>query len=254
MSYGNYQTIKVQEIEPRILELSLNRPDKLNSMNNKMIEELNDITTKLKSDKTYSVVILTGEGDKGFCGGLDVKEVFTPEIVNKVDEFYDAQLKLGQIVLNMRQMPQIIVAASFGFCVGGGFIFAMASDIRIIADDVKFMAPFVKIKMGGADLGTSYFLPRLIGAGVAYDLLLTGRNMLADEAMRLGFASQCVESSKLKEAALSKAKDLAAVDPSVLRLTKEALNINLDLAGVENCVMVEHRNQQMIISKLWRNH
>jgi enoyl-CoA hydratase/carnithine racemase len=108
--------------------------------------------------------------------------------------------------------------------------------------------------MGGADLGTSYFLPRMIGAGVAYDLLLSGRPMLAEEAMRLGFASQCVPRAVLKETALNRAKDLATIDPSALRYTKECLNINLDLAGLENCVLVEHRNQQLIISKLMRGH
>jgi enoyl-CoA hydratase/carnithine racemase len=253
MEYNNYKTLKTEVNVPGILELNLNIPDKLNAWNNEMINEMYDITTKLKGDSEIKAVVLSGEGTKGFCGGLDVRNVFTPEVVNSIDLFYDAQCKMGNTIINMRQMPQIIIAACFGACVGGGFIYPMASDIRIIADDVKFCAPFVKIKMGGADLGTSYFLPRQIGAGVAFDILLTGRFMLADEAMRLGFASECVERTKLKEAAMAKAKEIAAVDATVLRLTKEALNINLDLGSLESCVLVEHRNQQMIISKLWRN-
>lgn len=252
MDYSQYKTIKAEVNVPGILELNLNMPEKLNAWNNDMIAEMFEITTKLKDDKEISVVVLSGEGTKGFCGGLDVKNVFTPEVVNSVDLFYDAQCKMGNTVINMRQMPQIIITACFGACVGGGFIYAMASDIRIISEDVKFSAPFVKIKMGGADLGTSYFLPRQVGAGVAFDLLLSGRFMLAKEAMRLGFASQCVEPAHLKEAAMAKAKEIAAVDPTILRLTKEALNINLDLGSLESCVLVEHRNQQMIISKLWR--
>jgi enoyl-CoA hydratase/carnithine racemase len=251
MDYSKYQTVKV-DIQGNIMLLSLNRPEKLNAWNNELIDEMYEITTKLKEDKDISVVLLTGEGTKGFCGGLDVKNVFLPEVYNSVSNLYDSQLKMGNTILNMRQMPQIIVAACFGACVGGGFIYAMASDIRIIANDVRFSAPFVKIKMGGADLGTSYFLPRQIGAGVSYDLLLTGRFMLAEEAMRLGFASECVEPEKIREAAMAKAQELAAIDSMTLRLTKETLNVNLDLGNLEACMMVEHRNQQMIFSKLWR--
>ena len=254
MEYKQYQTLKWKVMESRIMLLSLNRPEKLNALNNVMIEELYDITTRLKDDKEISVVVFTGEGDKGFCGGLDVKTVFLPEVVNSVEDFYDVQMKLGLAIMNMRQMPQVIVAACFGACVGGGFLYAMASDIRIISEDVKFAAPFVKIKMGGADLGSSYFLARQIGSGVAYDLLLTGRFMLAEEAMRLGFASECVSPAKLREAAMDKAKELASIDPMALRLTKEALNVNLDLGNLESCILVEHRNQQMIFSKLWRKY
>lgn len=253
MDYSRFKTVKAEINIPQILNLNLNVPEKLNAWTNEMIDEMYEITSCLKEDKDISVVVLSGEGTKGFCGGLDVKNVFTPEIVKSIDLFYDAQCKMGNTILNMRQMPQIIITACFGACVGGGFIYPMASDIRIIADNVKFAAPFVKIKMGGADLGSSYFLPRQIGAGVAFDLLLTGRFMYADEAMRLGFASECVEPSKLRETAMNKAKELAAIDPTILRLTKEALNINLDLGSLESCILTEHRNQQMIISKLWRN-
>ncbi len=252
MSYDNYETLKVTELEPKILEISLNIPDKLNSMNVQMIKDLEDLTDQLKKDTSYSVVLLTGEGQKAFCAGLDVKGVFNPETVASVDKFYASQISLGNIMLNLRQMPQIVVCAAFGYCVGGGFIMPMASDIRVIADNVQFSAPFVKIKMGGGDLGTSYFLWREVGSGVAADLLLTGRTMYAEEAMRLGFASECVAAEELHDTALAKCKELAETDKSILRLTKEILNINMDMGGLENAMYTEHRNQQMIISKLWR--
>ena len=253
MDYSTYEFLKVESPEPRVLEISLNDPRHLNAMNVKMNAELLDITTKLIDDKDYSVVILTGEGEKGFCGGLDVNGVFTPECFSSVDNFYDAQCLLGNIILNFRKMPQIIVSACFGPCVGGGLCMPAASDIRLITKDTYFAGPFVKIYMGGADLGTSYFLWREVGSGVAADMLLTGRAMMAEEAMRLGFASECFDTvEELREGAHKKAHQLAKTDPLILKLTKEALNINLDMAGVENAVLVEHRNQQMIISKLWR--
>lgn len=251
MHNENYLTLKTEVLESRIMVVSLNRPESINALNNTMLDELLDITTKLIDHKEISVVILRGEGEKGFCGGLDVKNVFPPQVIAVAANLYDSQLKQAAIVANMRKMPQVIIAALHGACVGGGFIYAMAADIRIISNDAKFSAPFVKINMGGADLGTSYFLPRLVGAGVAYDLLLTGRFMRAEEAMRLGFASQCVETDQLMSTALTRAKEILNVDPLILRLTKEALNVNLDTGSLDSAMALEHRNQQMIGNHLF---
>lgn len=253
MEYAGYEYLLTSSPEPGVLEISLNDPKHLNAMNKTMIEELCDITGKLIDDKDYSIVILTGEGEKGFCGGLDVQGVFTPECYSSVDKFYDAQCDLGDIMMNLRKMPQIVIAACFGWCVGGGLCMPASSDIRLATKDVKFSGPFVKIRMGGADLGTSYFLWREIGSGIAADMLLTGRNLEAEEAARLGFVSQVLDDAAgVKEAARKLAHQMVKTDPTILKLTKEALNINLDMAGLENAILVEHRNQQMIVSKLWR--
>ena len=251
MSYDHYKTLLTRR-EENILLLSLNRPDKLNSWNNDVIAELYDVTTKLRQDRSVSVVILTGEGEKGFSGGMDIKNVFTPEVYESVENLYDVQLQLGYTMMQLRQMPQVIIAACHGNCVGGGFILAMASDLRIIADNSRFSAPLVKVKMGGGDLGTSYFLPRMVGASVASDLLLTGRYMYPEEAVRLGFANACVSREELMTAAWDKARELARTDRLILQMTKEVLNINVDVGGLETALMVEHRNQQQIFSKLWR--
>lgn len=254
MEYTGYEFLNVTIPEERVLEISLNDPRHLNALNKKMIAELLDITTKLVGDHDYSVVIITGEGEKGFCGGLDVDGVFTPECFSSVDTFYQAQYDLGNIMINLRKMPQVVIAACFGWCVGGGLTIPSAADIRIATADVKFGGPFVKIKMGGADLGTSYFLWRQIGSGVAADMLLTGRNLEGEEADKLGFVTDGLQENAeaVKAAARKKAHGIAKTDPTILQLTKEALNINLDMAGLENAVLLEHRNQQMIISKLWR--
>ena len=101
MEYNNYKTLKTEVNVPGILELNLNIPDKLNAWNNEMINEMYDITTKLKGDSEIKAVVLSGEGTKGFCGGLDVRNVFTPEVVNSIDLFYDAQCKMGNTIINI---------------------------------------------------------------------------------------------------------------------------------------------------------
>lgn len=241
----NYTSIRVEKPEPKIAVMSFIRPEKLNSWTNEVVDEMSDFFEKLRFDRETGVVVLRGEGEKGFSAGMDVKAVFTPEVSGDTVRLYDLQVKLGEIFINMRKCPQVIITQAFGATVGGGFFLAMASDIRIIAENVKFSFPGVKIGMGGADLGSSYFLPRLLPAGIAYDLLLTGRQLLAEEAMRFGFATQCVSAAELDAAGLSKAQEIAALDPVLVGFTKEALNASVDADSLEQAIILEHRNQQI---------
>ena len=240
-----YRHIRVEKPEPGIVVMSFIRPEKLNSWTDEVIDDMADFFSRLRFDRETSVVILRGEGQKGFSAGIDAKNVFRPEVSRDTVKLYDLQVKLGEIVINMRKCPQIIITQAFGSTVGGGMILAMASDIRLIADNVKFSLPFLKIGMGGADLGSSYFLARQVGQSVAFDMILTARYMYAEEAMRLGFASQCVAPEELDEAGMEKARQIAAMDPVLVGFTKEALNQSLDANCLEHAIMLEHRNQQM---------
>lgn len=246
MSYPQYETLKIEMLENNIMLLSLNRPQKLNAVNRKMADELTDIWKRLKEDLATRVVILKGEGEKGFCGGVDVKEEVAPDLLT-TPGFYQYQTQLGYLQLAMRQIPQPIIAVIHGAAAGAGFSFAMASDIRIISPDARFSAFYINVGLGGADMGSSYFLPRLIGAGRAYEFLLTGRFMTAEEAVSLGFVSRCVPREKLLPTALELAKEIVAKDPLAIRLTKEAINQNLDCAGLEAALKMEDRNQTLMI-------
>ena len=143
----------------------------------------------------------------------------------------------------MRQIPQPIIAAIHGFAVGAGFGFALASDIRVITEDVRFIAPFINIGLSGTDEGSSYFLPRLIGAGRAYEFLLTGDAIDAKTALDLGLVSRVVPKDKLMETALGLAEKISKNSSIQLRLTKEAINANLDAPGLEAALNIEDRNQ-----------
>ncbi len=247
MSYDHYQTLAT-EMKENILVVSLNRPERLNAVNYTMMNELEDLWGKLRHDRQTRVVILKGAGEKGFCGGMDVKDGPPADSIDPGASFiYEWQTRNGRLQLLMRQSPQPIICAVHGAAAGAGLSFALASDIRIITPDARFSAFYIKVGLGGADMSSSYFLPRLIGAGRAYEFLLTGQFMTAEEAMNLGFASRIVEYKQLMDTAMELAKINTAKDPLAIRLTKEAINVNLDVGGLENALRLEDRNQALMI-------
>jgi enoyl-CoA hydratase/carnithine racemase len=245
MDYPKYETILTEMIEPNIMLVTLNRPNAYNALSHQMCDDLTDLWVRLKVDLDTRVVILKGAGEKGFCAGLDMKEGLT-EFELTAPGFLEYQIRLGELELKMQQIPQPIIAAIHGSATGAGFSFAMSSDIRVISKDARFAAFYINVGLGGADMCSSYKLPRLIGTGRAYEYLLTGNFMSAEEAMNLGFASRCVEREELLPTALELARAIASKDPLAVRLTKEAININVDAAGFENALAVENRNQTIM--------
>ena len=165
------------------------------------------------------------------------------------DQFYRFQARLARLNLAMRQAPQPIICAVHGAAAGLGFSFALASDVRVITRDARFSAAYINIGLGGADMACSYFLPRLMGAGRAYEFMLTGNFMSADEAMALGLVSRIVERDKLMETALDLASTMNTKNPMGLRLTKEAINMNLDAGGLEQALNMENRNQVLLVAR-----
>jgi enoyl-CoA hydratase/carnithine racemase len=150
------------------------------------------------------------------------------------------------MMLGLRKIPQPVICCVHGAAAGIGFSLAMASDIRILSENARFSAAYINIGLGGADMASSYFLPRLIGSGRANEFLLTGNWMTAEEAMQLGFASRLVPEDNLPDTAAALAKTMVEKNPLGLRMTKEAININMDAAGLEACLQMEDRNQMML--------
>lgn len=244
-----YTTIHYEEKESIGL-LTLNRPQTLNAMNRSMILELERLFDELALSETCRVLILTGAGEKGFCAGLDMKETVaelfqaTPELI------YYYQTRTSMLFYRMRRLPQPIIAAVHGAAAGAGFSFTMASDVRLITPQARFSAAYINIGLGGADLSSSFFLPRLIGAGRAAEFLLTGDFMSAEEALALGFASRIVPRENLLETAYDIARKMAGKNPVGLRMTKEALNMSLDGLSLEQALHLENRNQAFMITSL----
>lgn len=232
--------------EGKIGRITLNRPTKYNAFDLKTVLEFEALLNQLKYDAETTVLVLDGGAAKGFCAGLDMT-TYGPEIFAMTPiKAYEAQARMSRMFLAMRQIPQPVISCIHGAAAGIGFSLAMASDIRILAKDARFCAAYINIGLGGADMASSYFLPRLIGSGRANEFLLTGNWMDADSAMALGFASRVVEKDQMIETAMGLAKTMTEKNPMGLRMTKEAINCNLDCGGLEAALQMEDRNQMMI--------
>ena len=242
-----YETLVYEEAEQGIGVLSLDRPRRYNSINEQMLVELEDFWRERSSDLDTHVIILRGNGERGFCSGLDMKDAMGLLADMNADRLYGFQVRLARLLVAMRRVPQPIVCAVHGAAVGLGFSFALASDVRIISPEARLCAAYINIGLGGADMACSYFLPRLIGAGRAYEFMLMGNFMAAEEAVALGLASRLVTREQLLDTALDLTRTMNSKNPMGLRLTKEAINVNLDAGGLEQALQMEDRNQCLLI-------
>jgi enoyl-CoA hydratase/carnithine racemase len=245
----DYKTIEFSRAD-HIGHIVLNRPEALNAMNGAMIDELEDLLSRLMNDTDTRVLILAGAGRRAFCAGLDMKETAVEMFEASIDRIYALQSRTSRLFATLRALPQPIVAAVHGAAYGAGFSFALAADVRLITPQTRFSAAYINIGLGGADLASSFFLPRLIGAGRASEFLLTGAPMDAATAMALGLASRQVPLEELAGAARELATEMAAKNPLGLRLTKEAIHQNLGAASLEQALHLENRNQAFLIAGL----
>ncbi len=227
--------------------VSLNRPEKLNAMSAGLIEALQNYFCTLQDRLDVRVVILRAEG-RAFCAGLDLSPDAWPVPIGRgsVQNSWKTQRAIATVMQLMRQCPQPIIAAAQGAACGGGFSLLLSSDVRLAAPDLRMNAAYIKIGLGGCDMGSSYFLPRLVGASIASEFLLTGKFMDADKAKACGLVSDIHESAELVEAAQEMAGEMLATAPMGLRLTKDALNRNIDAPGFEAAIALEDRQQVML--------
>jgi len=242
---GNYETLLIEKQGP-VDWLTLNRPESLNSMSRTMMLELQHYFGRLYTDQSVRVVVLTGAG-RGFCAGLDLKEDRSDEGGGPVIGMR-VQRRVSEIMMRMRKAPQPIISLINGAASGGGFGLALASDIRIATPACKMNAAFIRIGLTACDVGVSYFLPRLVGASVAYELMLTGNFIDADRALSVGLVSKVVSQSELEDTGRAMADDIIRNSPIGVRLTKECLNMSLDASSLESVIAMEDR-QQILVSQ-----
>src|SRR5207245_4856653 len=158
-------------------------------------------------------------------------------------EWRDSQRRMADMVMRMRRCPQPTVAMIQGAAAGGGFALALAADIRIATKSARMNCAFIKLGLGGCDIGTSYFLPRLVGVSVASELILTGRFIHAERALAVGLVSEVVEEGRLDAAAAPYVEAMMTASPVGLRLSKECLNMSVDAGSIEAVIAMEDRNQ-----------
>ena len=155
---------------------------------------------------------------------------------------------LSDVYVRMRRCPQPIVALVHGPACGGGFAFALAADIRIAGESARMNAAFIRIGLSACDMGTSYFLPRLVGTSVASELMLTGRFIHAERALATGLVSEVVPDDQLAAAARPYLDEMLRTSPIGLRLTKEGLGVAIDAGSLEAAIAVENRNQLLCVT------
>ena len=219
--------------------VTLNRPDRLNALDHAMVEDLLQYFGSAVEDPARAIV-LRGAG-RAFCAGVDIKETTIARHKDAVEGLSE-QRRFSEIIRRMRRCPQPVIALVHGPANGGGFSIALAADVRIAGETARMNAAFIRIGFSGSDMGSSYFLPRLVGLSVASELLLTGRFVDADRALRIGLVSEVVADARLEAAGQALVDDMLATSPLGLRLTKEALNANIN-ASLDDAIALEDRNQ-----------
>jgi enoyl-CoA hydratase len=225
----------------------MNRPEALNSLNTTLVDELLDYFGNLYFDRSTRIVVLRGAG-RAFCAGLDLKQSGARRNseganVRGPDAGLLGQRRISEIVMRMRRCGQPIISLVQGPACGGGFALALASDIRIAGQSARMNAAFIRIGLSACDIGVSYFLPRLVGVSVASELMLTGRFINAERALRVGLVSDVVADEQLARAAEPYIEEMITTSPLGLRLTKECLNMSVDAASLEAAINMEDRNQ-----------
>ena len=236
---AEWQTILVER-RGEVDWLTLNRPDRLNALDDTLVGELSDYFGGLATDRDCRIVVVKGAG-RAYCAGLDL-QAGGREHFDTIDRLRH-QRSIAEIVMKMRYAPQPIISLIHGPACGGGFAMALASDIRIAGQSARMNAAFIRIGLSACDIGVSYFLPRLVGASVAAELMLTGDFIHADRALATGLVSRVVPDDQMEEAAAPLIEAMLTTAPLGLRLTKECLRMSIDAPSLEAAVAMEDRNQ-----------
>ena len=230
-----------------VCQITLNRPSRLNALTASLVQTLHDTLDEIAADNSVRVIILTGAG-RGFCAGLDLGgygETPGMKVTGKVEKGFATQKHIANLIPHMRHTPQPIIAAVNGAASGGGLALVLGSDIRIAAQSAKFNAAFIRIGLSACDIGTSWLLPRLVGAARAHELMLTGRIFLADEAERIGLVLETLPDDLLMERVYAKAEEIMLNSPIGVALTKEGMWSALEIPGMQAAIDLENRQQIM---------
>lgn len=247
--------VTTEEVRPGVLLVCLNRPDQLNAMNADLIQRLREVLYEVRDDAGVRAIILTGSG-KAFCAGLDLKGYGQAPGNRGVEGRAQAGMRVQKHIADLhesfRGTRAPIIAAINGAAAGGGMSLSLFADIRIIASNARMHAAFIKRGLSAGDLGSSWLLPRIVGFARASEILLTGRTIEPEEALRIGLVTSIHEPDDLLDAAIEKAEQIAANSPMGVWMTKEVLWSNLEIPSFRAGVDLENRTQ--ILCSLTKDH
>jgi enoyl-CoA hydratase len=231
---GDGHFVRVERPRPHVALVTLDRPDRMNSMAFDVMVPLREELENVSRDNDVRVVVLTGAG-KAFCSGADLENpgrlpdidgLTLPTIAMRSMEL------LERVVLAVRGMHQPVIGAINGPAIGGGFCLALACDLRVASGSAYFRAAGINNGLTASELGISYLLPRAIGSARAADIMLTGRDVDAEEAERIGLVSSTVADERLLDAAYETAERIVGFSRPGIELTKRMLSSSLDAASL----------------------
>ena len=241
-----------------IVVLTINRPHRRNALDSQTLAELHRLLDTINGDPAARAVVLTGAGS-AFCAGADIKAqpddlidaAATPQTAlqaaatSTVAITFAAQELMASAFEKIHRLRQPVIAAINGYALGGGFALALACDIRIAVPQATFGAVFIRHGVSACDMGTSYHLPRLIGASRAAELMLTGRVFDATEAAAIGLVLDVVDGGELLDTAVAKAREIARNSPLAVWMTKETMWQTVDAPSLRHALDIENRTQVM---------
>jgi enoyl-CoA hydratase len=240
--------VLVDRPRPHVALVTLNRPERMNSMAFDVMVPLKAVLEELTYDNSVRAVVLTGAG-RGFSSGADHKSAGSvPNIdgLTRPTFALRSMAVLDDVILALRKMHQPVIAAVNGAAIGGGLCLALAADIRVAADGAYFRAAGINNGLTASELGLSYLLPRAIGTSRAFELMLTGRDVDAAEAERIGLVSRAVPGEQLLDTCYQMAERIAGFSRPGVELTKRTLWAGLDAASLEGHMQAEGLGQLFV--------
>ena len=227
-----------------IVLVTLNRPTRMNALLRETVARFNGLLDELAADPACRAVIITGAG-RGFCSGQDLaasnqrNQAGSSGVIEKLHW----QQQFAGMGGRIRAMPKLVIAAVNGPAVGAGMAIALSADVRLATPAAKFLVAAVRIGLTGGESGISYLLPRMIGAARAFDILLTGRAIEAEEAERIGLVRSLSEPQSLIDDSIAYARSVLANSPYAVAHTKALMWANLDASSYEAAIQAENRTQ-----------
>lgn len=225
----------VEKPRPHVSLVTLNRPERMNAMAFDVMIPFREALERIHHDNDTRVVIVTGAGH-GFCSGADLTDsgripnidgLTVPTISLRAMELLD------DVILTIRKLHQPVIGAINGAAIGGGFCLSLAFDIRVAADTAYFRAAGINNGLSSTELGLSYLLPRAVGSSRAFDIMLTGRDVTAEEAERIGLVSRAVRPEELLESCYETAERIIGWSRAGVEVAKRVLWAGLDSSSLE---------------------
>jgi enoyl-CoA hydratase/carnithine racemase len=237
-------------VDDGVATITLARPEKLGALTFDVYADLRDLLAELPHRGDARVVVITGSG-RGFCSGGDVVEIIGALQSMQAGDLLEFTRMTGSVVRALRECPLPVVAAVNGIAAGAGAVIALASDLRLLARSARFAFLFTKVGLSGADMGSAYLLPRVIGLGRASELLLLGDTVDSARALEIGLATAVVDDEALPDAARALARRLADGPALAYSTTKVLLTRELDM-GLGGSLELDAMTQALLMGS--RDH